>query len=552
MVRQLESVSSGGRRAVMEQYARQTGKSTSQLYRLARRYGWRVKRKKRQDADATTLTPEQVLFIAGLINETKREVKGPIMPVERALEIAIANNYIQEGQVSAGYMRQILSKKQVSAKFLKQDGAHIEMRSEHPNHVHVYDVSVCIQYYLDNKKMRVASELDYYKNKPEHFKRIKTRLLRYVVVDHFSGAFYFRYFNTTGETQDNLYNFLIEAWAGCGYDEKYPFCGVPFKLLMDRGAANTAHGVVNFMRRLGVDVIDGLPYQKTRQGAVEVLHNIIERWFESGLKLEPTHDLEELNRWAYDFCVKFNAKHIHSRHGMTRTESWLLIKPEQLRKLPESAILKELFSKDAITARVTKQLKIQYNSMQYSVRHVEQIYPGATVEVKLKPFLHPKIDVLFADKTYELSPIEKLSAEEGGFSVDAAVIGREFKSKPETLTQKAVKTIENMAYGEGKKKDAVPFAGLKVFGYQAEEVDVAFLPKRSTHLEYDKTAVSEAKYIPIYEFFKRLVNEIGQIPPELNKELRAKYGEAIEVKAAEEEMLRICQPSYQWKEAACQ
>jgi len=538
MVEALSAAKPAERRAVLDRFARRTGYSRQHLYRLAKRHGFSSGRKKRSDRGKLRceLTEDQVDFVAALIHSTSREVKGPIMPVETALEIAADNGIIEPGQVSVGRMQQILRERQVSRKALKNAEPCVPLRSLHPNHCHVFDVSVCIQYYLKGSGMKIMDERNFYKNKPHNFAKVKTRLLRYVIADHFSGAFYFRYFNTSGETRENLYEFLVEAWKKKD-DPKYPFRGVPDTMMMDAGSANISGIMLGFLERLGVDVPKGDPHNPQRQGAVEVLHNVIESHFESGLRLQPAHSLDELNAWAYDFCVGFNARKKHSRHGMTRSQCWLMIRPEQLRELPEEDLLRELYVEPEATRVVSKAYTISFRGEEYRLKHIGGIHPNAIVRVRLKPFDWPEIDVVFGDATYTVGPIEKLPAELGGFRADAAVIGQEYKAQPETLTQKAKKRFENMAYGEEKKKDAVPFEGLKVFGHQAEKVRHTFIERRGTPIELDRSIA--AREISFAEFLRRLVREAGPISRELNQALRTRYGSSIEISEVEEVIRQI-------------
>jgi len=539
MVERLKNCRASERRHVLEEYRKMTGKSIQQLYRIASKHGFTSGRKKRADTGTlrSGLTEGQIEFIASLVYTTRREVKGPIMPVEVALEIAEDNGIIQPGQISVGRLQQILRQWQMSKRHLKTPEPSVAMRSLHPNHVHVVDVSVCIQYYLKGKKgLRIMDERDFYKNKPQNFAKVKTRLLRYVLVDHFSGAFFFRYFDTTGETMNNLYEFLIEAWRHKG-DERYPFRGVPFQLLMDCGAANISKPILNFLNALQVEVPKGMPYNARRQGSAEVTHNLIEIHFESRLRLQPMATLDELNQSAYDFCVKHNAMKIHTRHKMSRTQCWLLIKPEQLRELPPVDVLRQIFSSPEEARRVSKQYTISFGGKEYNLKHIEGIHPDAIVRVRLKPYVWPVIDVVFNDTTYEVKPIEKLPAELGGFRADAAVIGQEYKAQPETLTQKAIKKFENLAYGEDKGKDAVPFEGLRVFGHLAEKVSHAFIERRGMLIEVDRSVAE--REISFTEFLKRLIQQVGPISKELNQTLRARYGSSIPLKEAEEVIRQI-------------
>lgn len=547
MVNRLKKARPQERKQIIAKYQEKTGYSKQYLYEIARKYGFNTDRKKRIDKGRFALTEEQLAFVASLVYGTAREVKGPIMPVEAAIEIAIDNGIIERDAISLPRIYQLLREREINKAAFKIDKPYTPMRSLHPNHVHVFDVSVCIQYYLRGKKgLAIMDERDFYKNKPQNFEKIKTRLLRYAIVDHFSGAFYLRYYDTTGETQDNLYDFLIRAWSHKN-DERYPFRGVPYILLMDTGAANSSQAIVSFLKRLECEIPDGMPYNPQRQGAVEVLHNIVEMWFESKLRIQPANTIEDLNRWAYDFCVWFNATREHSRHRMVRTQCWLLIKPEQLRELPPREILQELYSYDdeRNTRLVNRDYTISFSlngtNNIYNVKHIEGIIPGKSkVLVRIKPYLFPVVDVIFNEKAYECRPVPVLPAHLGGFRSDAAVIGQEYKSQPEALTQQAIKRFENMAYGEEKKKDAIPFEGLTVHGIYADKVgNISYIEKKGTPIEVDKAIA--VKEISFTEFLKRLIQQVGPISKELNQSLRSQYGESIKISKAEEVIRQIAE-----------
>lgn len=520
------------RKAVLSLYSDQMGYSHQALYRIARENGFCTGRKRRADKGKSVLTKRQVDFVAALMYETRREVKGPIMPVECALEIAVDNGLIDAGQISVDRMSDLLREHQINKAALNAPEPCTSMRSLYPNHVHVFDVSVCIQYYLKGGKgMAIMDERDFYKNKLDNYLAIKTRLLRYVIVDHFSGAFYLYYYDAKGENQDLLYDFVSQAWAHKN-DERYPFRGVPFVILMDSGAANTSKRTVAFLKRLGIEIPPGLPYNAQRQGTVEVQHNIIEARFESKLRIQPAHTIEDLNQWALDFMIYLQATKTHTRHKMTRTECWLTIKEDQLRELPDKEILQDLNANPEEERTVDAFYEISYRGRPYRLKHIPGLFRGAKVMAILKPWKWPRIDVSYNEQIYEASPVEMLPSELGGFRADAAIIGQEYKAPPETLTQQAVKRFDNMAYGEDRKKDDIPFAGLKVFGHQAEKVgNLAFIEKRGTPIEVDH-AIAETQ-ISFTEFLKRLVQRVGPISKEMNQELRAKYGESISVEEAE-------------------
>ena len=535
------------RKIILGKYQESTGLSNQQLYRIAGEYGFSSGRKKRADNGVlkTGITDNQIELIAALLYETGRENKGPIMPVERAIQIAEMNGYMEPGQVTPSTMNRILRERQMSKIHMKADSPHTPMQSLHPNHTHVFDSSVCIQYYLKNGKLGIMDERDFYKNKPENFAKVKTRLLRYVLVDHFSGAFVFKYFNTTGETSDNLWLFLKWAWAG-NYHEKVPFRGVPFYLLMDTGAANKSHAIVEFLERLGVNIPKGLPYNPRRQGVCETTHTIIEEWFESGMRIQQGTSEEQINSWALDMMAWHQAFKIHTRHGMPRTQGWLLLKEEQFRELPDEETLQDINQNKQEPRTVSGSYTIDYKGMEYNIRHVPGIHKNAKVNIIQKIYKKPLIDVEWQGILYESAPIEMLSALQGGFRADAAIIGQTYKAQPETMTQKAVKRFDNMAYGEEKKKGAIPFEGMHIFGGLADQINVDFITKKGTPIEVNRGVMET--HLSFMEFKKRLHAETGRITLERAEELRSKYENGIEIKEAEEVIRAIQEGTWNTEE----
>jgi hypothetical protein len=547
LVNDLNSADHGNKGALLASWSERTGMSRRALYRAAAEFGYSSGRNKRSDAGTLRcgLTDGQIELVAALVYETRREVKGPIMPVERALEIAVDSGYIEPGQVSVSRMQQLLREREINAAALKEDSPAQPMRSLHPNHVHVVDASVCVQYYLRGKAgMRIMDEREFYKNKLHKFANIKLRLLRYVITDHFSGAFWVRYFNTTGETQQNIYDTLVEAWSPKA-DPRMPFRGVPYILLMDAGSANTARGMTSFLDRLGVEVPKGMPHNSRRQGSAEVTHNIWEMWFESGLRLDPAQTIEDLNAKAVDMAIHLNGNKKHTRHGMTRTEAWLLITPEHLRELPSRDILQELliYTGSDLTRRVSREYSISYRAREWSVRHIPAIVPGrSTVQVVVRPYTPDVIAAEFNGAVYDLTEIKTLASSEGGFRADSAVIGAGYKSPPDTVTIKAEKRFDRMAFGEEKKKDAVPFEGLTVFGNHADKVDLTYVPKKGAPIEIDRSIVR--RQIPMGEFLKSLVGRCGPISRDLNADLRRRYGGSIDVTDADRVSAEIEEGTY--------
>jgi hypothetical protein len=532
LVEKLTAAKQGGKRgactAVIREYGTMTGKSPQQLYRVAKRHGYTAKRKRRSDAGECVLSEGQIMWIASQIKCTARELKGPITPVAKAVMDAEDNRIIEPGQISASRMAEILRERGLSAACLKAPTPHTHMRSLHPNHVHLIDMSICIQFYLKGR-LRIMPEDDFYKNKYSNFTKIKNKLIRYILVDHYSGCFFVKYYYAAGETADNLFDFLMSAWAGDKHPQ-YPFRGVPFFMLMDAGAANTSKAMLSFFAGLGVDLPKGMPHNPRRQGGVEVIQNVVERWFESSLRIQPATTVEQLNGWAVDFCAWFNAEKRHSRHGMTRTQAWLKIRADQLRERPGLEILQELYAKPEEERLLRADYAIRYNGADYDLRHLPDVMPGMSrVKVVLRPFTHPEILVRWKDGEYLVQPVGRGDM---GFREDAAVIGAEFKGVPESATQRRGKVLDRIAYGDQNptRKDAAPHAGAVVMGNKAAKIRDNFMPRTGTpHAVTARSADWTEKEISIMEAIKRLKPLVGAVSTTDNQAIRARYGTAVPV-----------------------
>ena len=515
------------RAAIFEEYRILSGKSLSQLYRIAGKLGFRSGRKKRKDAGKLKcdLSDQQVELVAGYIHETSRKVKGSIMPTWRALQIAERNGGLDKDQVTVETMNRILKDRKLSKKHLATEDAHIGQRTLHPNHVHQFDPSICIQYYLKDGTVGLVKmkEEEFNKNKPENFLKIKTRLYRYVIIDHYSGAFFIYYYDAKGENQLNLFDFLQRAWRDKG-DERYPFRGVPSMLMMDAGSANKSGAVRAMLERLDVQIPPTMPSNARARGAVEGFHNQWEGAFESGLGLQPAYDIETLNEWALDFAIWYNAERIHTRHKMTRTECWIQITTEQLREVPDPAIMQNLFAKPAESCPVNGRYFIRFKGNDYNLKHIPGIYRKAKVNAILKPWIHPVIAVEYQGQRYEAKPVQIV---DGGFTEFDAVIGEEFKASPETVIQQAKKRIENAAFGEGgRKKDAIPYSGTEAFGFLADEVgNRAYLPRKGHTIEVDRE-IGET-LVPVMELIKLVAGALGEVSPELNRRIKAECGDQV-------------------------
>jgi hypothetical protein len=539
---ELKTAKTCERKGVIDRYRKLYGYTKEHLYRIAREHSFTSGRKPRADKGVGVLAEEQIEYVAAFIKKSARENKGAFMPVENAMEIAIDNGILQRGEISVGGMGKVLRNHLLDAKRLNAPTPHTEMRSLHPNHVHLVDSSVCIQYYLADGGLKIMREDEFYKNKFQNFQKVKEPLQRYVLTDHFSASLFVKYYVAAGETAENLFDFLVSAWEAKG-DDRFPFRGAPTHMLMDGGCHAKARAMgAGFWDGMDIEIIPGKTGNSRRQGSVEVHHNIWEMWFETRLRFDPASTVEELNAKARDFCIWFNATRTHTRTQMTRLSCWMMIKVEQLREIPDRAVLQDLMNKPEVERTVNNHL-IPFEGRLFNLKFLN-IPHGTKIKIikNIWKWKDSIITVSYENRLYDVQSVEKLPAELGGFSANAAIIGQEYKAQPETATQKGVKRIDQLAYAhlgadltpEEKNKaikKTVPFAGLSVFGNFAAKVgNLAALPKQGTPIEMARAIAAPA--IPITEFLKRVRDEVGRISPELNRELKAAYGESIEAAEA--------------------
>ena len=529
MVFELREAKSADRRAIIDRYRTQYGYSYEHMMRIARQFGFTSGRKTRADKGTHSVDAEEIKAVGAFLRVTRRENKGVIAPVENAMEFAADNGLLRRGAVTVGTMQRILREQQMNKTAQNNPTPHTDMRSLHPNHVHCFDVSTCIQYYLADGTMTILPEDEFYKNKLANLHQLTTPLQRYLMVDHFSGFFFVKYYVSAGETAENLFDFACAAWAAKS-DPRMPFRGAPLQLLADGGSRAKAKALgMTFWDGLGIEILPGLTGNSRRQGAVEVHHNIWEEWFETRLRVDPATSIEDLNKKAFGFCLWYNASREHSRHKMTRLSCWLLIKAEQLRELPDRAELQDLLNKPE-EERTVANNRISFQGKEFSLRGLG-IPHGAKITVikNLYKWREGIVTVGYENQRYEVTAIEKLPAELGGFSANAAIIGQEYKAQPETATQKAAKRMDELAYGhrEPNRKKETPFYGMNAFEGFAEKVDnLAVLPKRGHAIELARPAAPVQ--LPITDLFKRLIKDGIRITPALNQELREEFGATID------------------------
>jgi len=535
MVAQLHSAQNGEKAMVISRYAALTGKSSNTLYRIAGKNGYCPERKSRVDKGAirSGLTRDQLQTVSAMLQTSARQNKGAILPVTEALRICEDSGKIQPGTISAGRLAAHLRDLAMGAKAMREPRPHIHMASLHANHVHVFDGSVCVQYYLKGGGIGIMDERDFNEKKPVNCAKMKKqRLLRMMMVDHFSHYMFVKYYASDGESQLVIFDFLADAWLG-GLHEKLPFRGLPKFLLMDAGSANISKSMMHMIKELGIEIPKNMPHNPRRQGSAECAHNIWETHFEARMVFDPAYDVDQLNAATRDYLVWWNSTLVHKRHSETRTNCWLRNVQGHLIDCPARELLQEAFAAPAKTRRVNGDYTISWENNVYRLAHIEGIRPGMTVTAKKRPVLWPQLIIMMNDTEYAVEPVGKMN---GGFLEGSAVIGQEYKAQKETPTQKAMKENEQLAFGDAadRKKDAVPFAGkLKVFGHHADKVGAVPMPIKGAPMTVEHAPDLAAREIPIMELFKRLRDAGVKMDAAINADLRAAFGDTATVGMAE-------------------
>lgn len=509
----------------------------------------RGQRKPRTDKGNTQLSYDEAALIAAVIKNSARRTGKRLTAVWQAVEILRSNGLLKAEVMDKATGELKPMSNTAIERAMRSYGLHPDqldrpapaqaLRSLYPNHVWQIDASLCVLYYLPREgksadELRVMDAAQFHHNKPANLKRIENdRVWRYAITDHASGTGYVDYV-FGGESGENLSGVLINAMQYRGRHD--PFHGVPTLVMLDPGSANTGTLFKNLCKALGVGVIINEVGNPRAKGQVENFHNIVERQFEGGLKLQTVGNLEELNTAAHRWMRIFNGQHIHRRHGMPRYSAWMRITADQLVKAPDVDTCKALTHEKPETRVLDAYMQVSWKGNQYDCGHVPGVSVGDKVEVARNPWKPDTLRIITTgrDGMTVFHEADMIRKDEYGFAVDGAVIGQDFKSHADTPTVKADKLLEKLAMeadtqaeAEGKRKaKTLPFGG-KIDPYKpleaAEQQQPEWLEKRGTASTVQAPAINLRPYT-LVEAAKALMGRIGPLwLPECYGELQATY-----------------------------
>jgi len=503
----------GQKQALYAAACAELGVSLPTVHRYLEQVTVKPTRKQRSDAGEVQLIRDDAKAISALLTTSARKTGKRLMSIGQAVDILIANGEINPFVLDAETGELTRLSDSAIARALRAYGMHpdqlnrptpaVELKSLHPNHVWQIDASICVLYYLatTNPKeagLQVMDRTQFYKNKPANLKRIEAdRVWSYEVTDHYSGAIFVHYV-MGAESGTNLAESFIAAIQKRQND---PLHGVPFILMMDMGSANTSGLFGNLTRRLQVQTIAHSAGNARATGQVEKARDIIERSFESSLRLQPVANLVQLNACAQRWACWFNANKLHSRHGKARFDVWLTIAPEQLRIAPSAELCFELLSEKVETRVVSVNKTVSFKGGTYCVAEVPGVMIGEKLQVTVNPYVTNAAQVLLKDANGHelLHSIPLLAKDEAGFLERANVIGEDFAKPTDTQLDANRKEVQRFAYdattdeeAEAKRKAGVIPLGSRIDPYKviAQAPVRSFMPKQGTDLVTTVTTTS--------------------------------------------------------------
>ncbi len=512
----------------MEHLAFKLGVSYKRMQSIALEAGFR-RRQERSNKGETSCPTDVIDLIAARVRiSIKKGAKDAF-----GINTTIKKEYetlIEEGvNIPVSYERicTLLKNMQLDRKSLTTATPFVRLDSLHVNHVHLFDITNCLQWHLEKGHGMNEEDISkwLYPNKvlEEARKRdMKPKLLRYVMIDHKSRAFYFQYFYTSGERAENGAEFFYNAWADkrpliektlgiADYDGMYQFSGIPKIIYTDGGPIFKDTAIKNLMAALGVEVLIHKTHNPRAKGMVERHMKIIGDNFESNLRRFKIETLEELNAYALDWCIKFNNERVVAKTNKTRSQLWRTIKSDEYTLLPGLDIYNTLIAKEDETRVLNGNCEFTYKGQDYICDNPN--FAGQKVIIKIHLSDYPALHLHFNGTVEKAYPF---SRDEYGRPQIArtGIIGEKYASHAVTDAEMLKEHIEQVA----ERVDGVVFTGNNDKRIAKPTLNAAAKPAVKTKKETVAYLRVQGEIVKTENPYKPVTNEVvsNKSPKELS------------------------------------
>lgn len=506
LARRLDGAEHGTGTALVREAGQFLGLSVPTVYRhLKSVAGWSSGRKARSDKGTTSVCAKALVTMGAAQRESISAGGKQRLFTTTARGILEQNGH--SFGVSNGHINKLLRDRKLNVAAQRVAEPVQAQRALHPNHTHQIDPSLCAVYYLKGRQY-IIREDEFYKNKLDKIAQLKFKVYRYVCYDRASGMLIPWYCEAAGETQHNLFEFLMFAW---GQQAGRLMHGVPKVLLWDKGSANQAAAVRSLLDALGVNHIAHRAGNARAKGGVEGGNQITEVQFESRLKFQPVDNVEQLNAaafaWANAYCANLipgqdtRLRRIGLPVPTARLDLWQLITAEQLRALPALEVCQAFMRSKAEERQVRGDQSFTFRhpaagrTLPYSLKGFDGINVGDTVLVR--GLIYGECAVQVQVERYDGEPLlyrvePSVAFDAFGQDMTAAVTGEGFKSAPHTQAQKAAQAMDAVAYPgmtadevkAARDKRVTPFKGeFNAHGYLQEIELPAYLPRQGQAID---------------------------------------------------------------------
>ena len=389
---------------LVRRWAVQFGLSRSTVLRYLSKAGVKPTRRSTGGRKSEhSLSDAQLEQVVAQIYLTIRENGKKITGVAEAIRMAELRGLIPENSLSVSQARRWMKSHDLLVRDVTSPVPTGQLYSKYPNHVQLFDASICLQWEFPSIKERMKFlnwRIDLGRNKivEEVARRIDQKrsiIWRIAIVDHFSNLIYVKYYQLSGESAVATAQFLQDAW----FQKNNPailFHGVPKILIADRGPGNKSQVVENLCRNYGVELRLHETGHAWAKGSVEVAHNIIETHFECFLSANPPLDIDDLNARAEDWQARYNANQVLRRNGLrldTRNALWSSIAAEDLRVPASISEFQLAASRSVVLVVVDIQGLIRFRISGGSSKSSVQIF--RVPESLARSFGRGKIQVVF-------------------------------------------------------------------------------------------------------------------------------------------------------------